>query len=85
MTLYVALNDDGTLTLESDHGGARSAVADDSPDGPTEWPVKSSWDVPKRTERLVGRAIEGALSNADVELALTIAKDAIIEDFVDDR
>jgi hypothetical protein len=82
MTLYVTLNDDGTLALETDYGGSRSEVATDSPDGPTGWEWKDSWGVPKRTEALVGRAIENADSSA---LAIAIAKDAIIEDFVDDR
>jgi len=85
MTLYVTLNDDGTLALDSDYSGARSVVADDSPDGPTEWRFKSSWGVPKRTEQLVNQAMEDALSLNNTTLALAVAKDAIIEDFVDDR
>lgn len=82
MTLYVTLNSDGTLALESDYGGSRSVVADDSPDGPTEWPMKPSWGVPERAEQLVGRAIDNAGSAKE---AIAIAKDSIIEDFVDDR
>ncbi len=82
MTLFVTLNDDGTLALESDYGGSRTVVADDSPNGPTAWAMKPSWGVPERTEHLVGEAIDGASSTG---VALSIAKDAIIEDFVDDR
>jgi hypothetical protein len=82
MTLYVTLNTDGTLALESNYGGSRSVVADDSPDGPTEWEFKQSWSVPRRTEDLVADAINNASSTAE---ALDIAKDAIVEDFVDDR
>jgi len=85
MTLYVTLNPDGTLALESDHGGLRSEVATDSPDGPTEWPWKASWGVPERTEVLVAEAIEAAIANANTTVALNIVKDAIVEDFADDR
>ena len=85
MTLYVVLNDDGTLALESDYAGSRSQVASDSPDDPTEWIWKDSWGVPKRTEHLVARAIENAESSANVSKAIDITKDAIVEDFVDDR
>ncbi len=38
--------------------------------------------VPERTEELVALAIDNSSSN---EEAIAIAKDAIIEDFVDDR
>jgi len=85
MTLYVVLNDDGTLALESDYDGSRSEVASDSPDGPTEWRWKDSWSVPKRTEVLVSEAMETTIANANTTLALDIAKDSIVEDFVDDR
>ena len=85
MTLYVTLNADGTLALESDYSGSRSEVASDSPDGPTEWGWKDSWGVPERTEHLVANAIENAESNANVGQAINIAKDGIVEDFVDDR
>ena len=85
MTLYVTLNDDQTLALESDYGGVRSQVASDSPDGPIAWNWKDSWGVPKRTEALVAEAIETAIADVNTTLALGIAKDAIVEDFVDDR
>jgi len=85
MTLYVVLNDDGTLSLQSDHDGSRLEVASDTPDGPTEWGWKESWGVPERTETLVAEAIETTIANANTTLALDIAKDAIVEDFVDDR
>lgn len=82
MTLYVVLNDDQTLALESDYGGSRSEVATDSPDGPTRWGTKHSWGVPERAEQLVKQAITNAGENNQ---AIGIATDAIIEDFVDDR
>jgi hypothetical protein len=85
MTLYVTLNDDQTLALESDYGGLRSQVASDSPDGPTAWGWNDSWGVPERTEVLVAEAIETTIANANTTLALDIAKDAIVEDFADDR
>jgi len=85
MTLYVVLNDDGTLALESDYGGVRSQVASDSPDGPAEWGWKDSWGVPERTEHLIADAIENAESNANLGKAIDIAKDGIVENFVDDR
>jgi len=85
MTLYVVLNDDGTLALESDYGGLRSQVATDSPDGPTEWNWKQSWGVPERTEHLLAKAIENAVSNANLSKAININKDATVVDFVDDR
>lgn len=85
MTLYVTLNNDGTLALESDYGGSRSEVATDSPDGPTEWSIKRSWGVPERTEHLLSKAIDNAVSNNDFAKALDIAKDGIVEDFVDNR
>jgi len=81
MTLYVTLNSNGRLVLESDYGGSRTIVEEDT-DGPTDWDWKNSWGVPERTEHLVGQAIDNASST---EMALDIAKDAIIEDFVDDR
>jgi hypothetical protein len=85
MTLYVVLNSDRTLSLESDYGGLRSQVSTDSPDGPTEWGWKESWGVPERTEHLVKTAIETAEANANIGQAIDIAKDGIVEDFVDDR
>jgi len=81
MTLYVTVNSSGELVLESDHSGSRTILVKDS-GGPTEWEWKSSWGVPERTEELVALAIDNSSSN---EEAIAIAKDAIIEDFVDDR
>jgi len=85
MTLYVVLNADGTLALESDYTGVRVQVATDSPDGPTEWVWHDSWNVPQRTENLVATAIETAEENANLGKAIDINKDATVGNFVDDR
>lgn len=81
MTLYVTLNNSGELVLESDYSGSRTVLAEDT-GGPTEWAWKDSWGVPERTEHLVAKAMENASSNDE---ALAVAKDAIVEDFADDR
>lgn len=81
MTLYVTINSAGELVLESDDGGQRTALYEDT-GGPTDWDWKESWGVPTRTEHLVAQAIENVGST---DAALGIVKDALVEDFVDDR
>lgn len=86
MTLFITLNDDGSLALESDYSGSRQQIISDD-EGPTDWEWDPALEVPERVNYLVREWVESGLSGSQPATGdiLDVMIDHQTQNIVDDR